>query len=105
MRTVAIAFMALSLTGCVRMRIHRTSKAEPTSQISEERSVTAVEGFVDVTPPVDLKNRCPSGWDTITTEDGFTQGLLRFVTLDLYVPWNVKITCLKPKPVVYQGPR
>jgi Bor protein len=98
---VAILFLSFLSAGCARTVIHRTS-AEPASGVTEASKVsqgTALWGFLQLAPAVNLSAQCPNGWQVVTTEVNAIQAVLRVVTLNLYAPWTVSVSCVAaPKP-------
>jgi hypothetical protein len=80
-------------SGCARIRLHRDS-APPSERALEDTTYsTAIFGLKSFSDPVNLTERCPQGWSMIGTEARAFQGVLRVLTLNLYSPWTVKVSC------------
>jgi hypothetical protein len=43
--------------------------------------------------PIDARQACPSGVALVTTEQSFVNGLVGAITLGIYTPQHVTITC------------
>jgi hypothetical protein len=44
-------------------------------------------------PPIETRSQCPSGVATVETEMSFMNGLVSALTLGIYSPQHVRITC------------
>src|SRR3954468_5461074 len=43
--------------------------------------------------PIDVRQQCPNGVATVDTQESFANGLVGALTLGIYTPQSVKITC------------
>jgi hypothetical protein len=91
----ALILAALSCTGC-----YRVTFVESASDL--ERQPTRVEwnshylfGLVG-RPGYDAGELCKSGIGVVRTGGDFTTGVLTIVTLGLYAPRKVYLTCARP---------
>jgi hypothetical protein len=41
----------------------------------------------------DLKAACPNGWAEVETETSFVNGLLMFITYNIYTPQSATVRC------------
>ncbi len=98
MRIIGVLILFLIFSGCARFQIHRTSKPQPIAETHESVFHTVAFGFQPLSPPQSLQGMCKENWEEITTEVKFTRGLLHFITLNIYAPWNVTVACSPPKP-------
>jgi hypothetical protein len=73
-RSLAIALAATALAGCQTVTFARHSTR--TAAASGEWHHNSVLALVEVSDPVDLKQRCPSGWSRVTTEESFLTGFV-----------------------------
>ena len=46
--------------------------------------------------PIDVRQQCPSGVATVETQQTFLNGLVGGITLGIYTPQSVKVTCAAP---------
>lgn len=53
---------------------------------------TFIFGLV-AAPEIDVRQQCPSGVATIETEQSFLNGLVAAVTIGIYTPQHVRVTC------------
>ena len=89
-----ILVAAFALCGCWRMTV---SNGRPVGQTPIEYDNKwhsgVVYGLAELSGPYDLSKICPQGWSRIHTETPFVQGLVQSLTLHLYNPQGVTITC------------
>jgi hypothetical protein len=79
------------LTGCYH-QVVQTGRAPSTTVIERPWTATWIFGIV---PAEDISTaaQCPSGVATVVTEQSFLNGLVGVLTLGIYTPQNVTITC------------
>ena len=82
---------SIALAGCSTIHLHNSKSGG--GRTAEEWHHDGILGLVEFSDPVDLSNRCPGGWNTVTTQRTFVQGLVGTITFGLYDPWNAKYTC------------
>jgi hypothetical protein len=50
-------------------------------------------GLVELSGPYDLSRICPNGWAEIKTETSFVNGLVQWITFNIYNPQTVTVRC------------
>jgi hypothetical protein len=50
-------------------------------------------GLAELSGPYDLSRVCPNGWAEIKTETSFVNGLVQWVTFNIYNPQTVSVRC------------
>ena len=89
-----VLILALAITGCWRMTVKNGNPVGQTPLDYDERwHSNAIYGLVEISGPYDLSKVCPRGWSVIHTETPFVQGLVQFLTLNLYNPQGVTVRC------------
>ncbi|MCC5905688.1 MAG: Bor family protein [Balneolaceae bacterium] len=95
MRIYTIAVLtilaSLLLTGCYHAQV--TTGLEPSAQVYED---TMAHGFLfGLVPPsiVRAQDECTNGVARVETRISFVNGLLSAITLNLYTPMHIKVTC------------
>jgi hypothetical protein len=73
-RALLVGLVSLGLVGCqtVTFARTRTRSAAPAGEWHHN----SVFSLVEVSGPVDLRTRCPSGWSRVTTEESFLTGFV-----------------------------
>ena len=90
-RWLPLAFVAVSAMGCFHQVVN-TGRTAGSTQID----LPWVQGWLWglVSPqPIETRAQCPSGVATVTTEMSFMNGLASVVTLGIFTPQHVTITC------------
>jgi hypothetical protein len=90
-RWLPLAFVAVSATACYHQVVN-TGRTAGTTKIE----LPWVQGWLFglVSPqPIETRAQCPSGVATVVTEQSFPNMLVGFVTLGIYTPQHVTITC------------
>jgi len=95
-----LAAIALGASGCYSTTI---KNGKPVGEAPLEGDQRWHHGFVggtsEASGPYKLSQICPEGWAEIQTETSFSNGLLDVVTLGLYNPQTVAVTCVaQPSP-------
>jgi len=88
---LALAMGGLSLTACW----HATIEAGlATSNQVVEKSFAA-SWIIGLVPPSTLETqaKCPNGVSKVETQLSFVNQLVALLTLDIYTPMNIKVTC------------
>lgn len=89
-RTILSALL-VSTAGCFQQTMH--SGLTPSTTIVEHEFVaTWLWGIVPATP-IDTRQSCPSGVATVETQQTFMNGFVGVLTLGIYSPQSVRITC------------
>lgn len=89
--TLTTLFFALFLSGCYHAQV--TTGLEPSSQVHEESFANGwVYGLV---PPstVRAQEQCNSGVARVETKLSFLNMLVGNLTLGIYTPMHIKVTC------------
>jgi hypothetical protein len=93
-RYLFIAFAAVALSGCYTTTL---KSGKPAGEAPMEADARWHNGFVGGTEessgPYRLEQLCPHGWSEIKTHTSFGNGLLEIVTLHLYNPQTIDVTC------------
>ena len=83
--------LAVSTTACFHQSYQ--SGLTPSATVVEKPFVaTWLWGLVPA-KPVDVRQSCPSGVATVETEQSFVNGLVGVVTLGIYTPQRLRVTC------------
>jgi ABC-type transport system involved in cytochrome c biogenesis permease subunit len=90
-RMAVVLSLVLSTTACFHQAIH-SGLAPSTTVVENEFVATWLWGIVPA-KPIDVRQSCPSGVATVETEQSFVNGLVGVVTLGIYTPQRVRITC------------
>jgi len=83
--------LALCTAGCFH-QVVQTGRAPGTTVVDKAFVSTWLWGLV-AAQPIDVRQQCPSGVAVITTEQSFVNGLVAVVTLGIYTPQHVQVTC------------
>ena len=89
-----VLILALALMGCWRMTVKngRPVGATPIDYDNKWHS-GLIYGLAELSGPYNLSNICPQGWAEIHTETPFPQGLVQFLTFNIYNPQGVTVRC------------
>lgn len=87
MLTVALVATA----GCFHQVVQTGATPAPTT-VEHAFVATWLWGLVPA-EPIDVRKSCPSGVATVETQQSFINGLVGALTLGLYTPQEVKVTC------------
>jgi len=90
-RWVRASLLALSTAGCFHQVI-QTGRAPGATVVDKAFVTTWLWGLVPA-QPIDVRQQCPSGVAVITTEQSFMNGLAAVVTIGIYTPQHVTVTC------------
>lgn len=97
----ACAALALMCGACYHQNV-RTGLAPSATVIDKPWVSTWLWGLVQA-QPVDVRQECPSGTALIETEQSFPNGLVAIVTLGIYTPQHVRVTCASRSATVPRG--
>jgi Bor protein len=97
---MVVPVLALS-SGCHHAVIETMAKP---STVTIERPFAA-GWLLGLVPPktVETASRCPSGVAKVETQITFTNGLVRCLTLGIYTPMWIKVTCAEPQAPEKRG--
>lgn len=90
-RLLAGAMLLAATTGCFR-QVVQTGRAPSTTVVQQNWVSTWVFGLV-AAQPIDARAQCPSGVATVETHTSFANGLVGGLTLGIWTPQSVRITC------------
>lgn len=80
----------LGLTGCYQAKV--TTNKSPGNKVVEKKWASSfIYGIVPA--EVDVSNQCPNGISSAERKFSFVNGLVTQLTLGLYMPQSVKVTC------------
>jgi hypothetical protein len=82
---------ALALTACFR-QVVTTGLPAGTKTINKPWTSTWIFGLVEATP-INVRAECPSGVAVVETQVSFLNGLLGGLTLGIWTPLTVTVTC------------
>ena len=89
----ALAFCMMALSGCFTATIE--TKLPPSNRIIKKNWATGwIAGLV---PPktVETAAQCPHGVAKVMTQISFTNGLVSLLTLNIYTPMTIQVTCAR----------
>lgn len=97
-RLCALAALALlGLAGCFRTTVYSGRPPGETSPSHDNRWKSGLlGGLVELGGPEELDEACPGGWAELSSETGFHQALLEYLTLTVYSPQSVSVVCATP---------
>ncbi len=89
---------ALGLVGCYHATIQ--TGLVPSAQVVEKKFASSwIYGLVPPSP-LETAAKCPSGVATIETHLSFLNRLVGVLTLEIYTPMHIKVTCAEtPRPL------
>ncbi len=90
-RWVSASLLVLGTAGCFHQVVN-TGRTPGTTVVDKPWVSTWLWGLV-AAQPIDARQACPTGVAVITTEQSFVNGLVGAVTLGIYTPQHVTITC------------
>jgi hypothetical protein len=69
-----------------------TGRAESSTVVEKPWASSFIYGLVPP-DPLDVESQCKSGVAKVETEHSFLNGLVAFLTLSIYTPIDIKVTC------------
>jgi len=90
-RWVATSLLTLSTAACFH-QVVQTGRAPGSTVVDKAFVSTWLWGLVPA-QPLDVRQQCPSGVAVITSETSFMNGLVGAITLGIYTPQHVTVTC------------
>jgi len=92
-----IAVLGLLLaSGCYRIKYTRNTPPAP-APMYDEWHHDFIFGLVEATDPVNVSQPCPNNVSVVEHEMTFVNGLVRVLTLQIYTPLTVRVTCATTK--------
>jgi hypothetical protein len=98
---VLLAFIALGATGCYHATVE--TGLTPSSEVIEESFASAwIYGLV---PPstISAQAKCKHGVAKVETHLSFVNQLVGIITLGIYTPMNIKVTCAAAGTSMIEG--
>lgn len=92
---IACAALLVSTAACFHATVE-TGLAPSTTVIEQPFASGWIYGLV---PPstVSTQAKCPKGVSKVETQHSFVNMLVAFITLDIYTPMDIKVTCAAGK--------
>ena len=93
-RALLVAALVL-LAGCWRTTIRNgnTPIGQTPIEYDGKWHNGVVFGIAELSGPYDLQKVCPRGWAQVHTETDFLAGLVTALTLNIYTPQRVTVSC------------
>jgi hypothetical protein len=88
---LAVTLSSLALGACYHVVIN-TGKTEGATKIEKPFASSFIFGLVPV-PEIDASTKCTSGVAKIDYQQDFLNGLVGIITLGIYTPLHVTVTC------------
>lgn len=90
-QAVAVGVVALLNAGCYHATIE-TGLSPSQDKISQPWAPSWIYGLVPP-PTFELAGRCPNGVAKVETQMSFLNGLVAFLTLSIFTPMQIDVTC------------
>jgi Bor protein len=94
LRLLPTVILLCACAGCYHATVE--TGASPSNQVIEKKFASSwIYGLV---PPstVSTTERCPNGPAKVETQHSFVNQLVGFITLGIYTPMEIKVTCAAP---------
>jgi hypothetical protein len=93
--------MTLSWLGCYHASVE-TGRSAGTQKIDKDWAASWLYGLV---PPstVESQTQCKDGVSKVETQHSFLNGLVGGLTLGIYTPISINVTCAAPVSSAYRG--
>lgn len=88
---LAGALALVAATGCFR-QVVQTGRTPSTTVVQQDWVSTWIFGLVEA-QPIDARTQCASGVATVETQTSFLNGLVGVLTIGIWTPQTVRITC------------
>jgi len=88
---LAVAVLAVASTGCFQQVVRSGLPAGQTI-VDQPWVSTWIFGLVEA-DPIDVRVQCPRGVAVVRTQQSFANGLVGILTLGIYTPQHVTVTC------------
>jgi hypothetical protein len=95
---------AMLLSSACFHQIVQTGATAGTTVVDKPWVNTFIFGLV-AAPEIDVRQQCPGGVATIETEQSLVNGLVALVTIGIYTPQHVRVTCTGRTAVLPPGAR
>jgi len=88
------AAVCFAASGCFTSMVKSGAPAAPPAVEHDEKWHSGIIfGIAELSGPYDLSRICPNGWAEIKTETSFVNGLVQFLTMNIYNPQTVTVRC------------
>ena len=94
MRRLLLAALLTSATACFHIN-YVTEKAPAPSPSDDSWHHGGIFGLAEFSDAVDVPKICPNGQARIESQQNFVNGLVRLITVGLYTPQEVSVTCAR----------
>ena len=107
-RTTLAALLCLLSTGCYHASIE--SGMKPGNEKIEKEWAACFAWGLAPPDPIEAQSKCTNGLAKVETEHSFLNGLVGTLTLGIYTPMHLTVTCAAgptadaPAPAAPQGP-
>ncbi len=91
LRLAVVATLAVSGSACFHQSV--SSGPAPSSNVVDHQFVATWLWGIIAAKPIDVRQECPSGVAKVETEQSFVNGLVGIVTLGIYSPQHLRVTC------------
>ena len=102
-RIITSLAASLSITACFH-QVVQTGLAAGTPVVEKAWVSTWLWGLV-AAAPIDVRTQCRSGVATVETQQSFGNGIASILTLGIWSPQNVRITCASRAAALPAGMR
>ncbi len=89
--STALALALVSSMACYHAIIN-TGRSESSTIIEKQWASSFVFGLVPP-DPLDVSSQCKGGVAKVETQHSFLNALVAFLTIDIYTPIDIKVTC------------
>jgi len=89
--STALALALVSSMACWHAIIN-TGRAESSTVVEKPWASSFIEGLVPP-DPLDVTQECKGGVAKVETQHSFLNGLVAFLTIGIYTPIDIKVTC------------
>jgi hypothetical protein len=90
-RRLSLVAILLATTACFHQAVH--SGLAPSTTVVEKQYVATWWWGIVAAKPIDVRQQCPSGVATVETEQSFMNGFVGVLTLGIYSPQRLRVTC------------
>lgn len=94
MRRSLLLALLLGIAACFHVNYVTSKPAAPSPEYDSWHH-DLIYGLAEISDPVDVPKICPNGHARIESQTSFVNGLVEFLTLGIYNPQTVTITCVK----------
>jgi hypothetical protein len=86
-----LAALGLTTTACFHQSVQ--SGLQPSSTVVAHEYVSTWLWGIVPAKPIDVRETCKSGVAQVETEQSFVNGLVGVVTIGIYTPQRLRVTC------------